>query len=101
MPEPLSPEQLDQIHNDLFAGRKINAIKLYREATNVGLKEAKDAVEAMADELYQRSPERFTRDPKAKGYGRDVRDDRLGRCCDDHLDLLTHPPLGVLLLRSI
>jgi hypothetical protein len=69
MPEPLSPEQLDQIHNDLFAGRKINAIKLYREATNVGLKEAKDAVEAMADELYQRSPERFTRDPKAKGCG--------------------------------
>ena len=23
----------------------------------------------MADELYQRSPERFTRDPKAKGCG--------------------------------
>jgi ribosomal protein L7/L12 len=31
----------------LQAGRKIEAIKVYREATGVGLKEAKDAVEAM------------------------------------------------------
>jgi hypothetical protein len=67
MPDPLTSEQLEQIHNDLFAGRKINAIKTYREATNVGLKEAKDAVEEMASELYQRSPERFTRDPNARG----------------------------------
>jgi ribosomal protein L7/L12 len=29
----------------LLQGRKINAIKLYREATGVGLKDAKDAVE--------------------------------------------------------
>jgi ribosomal protein L7/L12 len=31
----------------LQAGRKIEAIKAYREATGVGLKEAKEAVEAM------------------------------------------------------
>lgn len=36
-----SPEQL------LRAGRKIEAIKRYRELTGVGLKEAKDAVEAL------------------------------------------------------
>ena len=36
-----SPEQL------LRAGRKIEAIKRYRELTGVGLKEAKDAVDAM------------------------------------------------------
>ncbi len=36
-----SPEQL------LRAGRKLEAIKRYRELTGVGLKEAKDAVEAM------------------------------------------------------
>ena len=36
-----SPEQL------LRAGRKIEAIKRYRELTGLGLKEAKDAVEAM------------------------------------------------------
>jgi hypothetical protein len=34
---------------DLMRGtKKIEAIKLYREKTNVGLKEAKDAVEALA-----------------------------------------------------
>jgi ribosomal protein L7/L12 len=32
---------------ELGAGRKIEAIKLYRERTGVGLKEAKDAVEAL------------------------------------------------------
>ncbi len=31
----------------LRAGRKIEAIKRYREVTGVGLKDAKDAVEAM------------------------------------------------------
>jgi ribosomal protein L7/L12 len=32
----------------LQRGRTIEAIKIYREATGVGLKQAKDAVEAMA-----------------------------------------------------
>jgi len=40
------PEQ--QILELLAAGKKIAAIKLYREQTHVGLKEAKDAVEALA-----------------------------------------------------
>lgn len=49
------PEQLDTtlIHDDkrfeigraLADGKKIQAIKVYREATSLGLKEAKDAVE--------------------------------------------------------
>jgi ribosomal protein L7/L12 len=33
----------------LAAGRKIEAIKVYREATGVGLKDAKDAVEALEE----------------------------------------------------
>jgi ribosomal protein L7/L12 len=33
---------------ELLAGRKIQAIKVYREATGVGLKEAKEAVERLA-----------------------------------------------------
>ncbi len=37
-----------QILQLLAAGKKIAAIKIYREQTNVGLKEAKDAVEALA-----------------------------------------------------
>jgi ribosomal protein L7/L12 len=40
-----------QIEQELRAGRKINAIKLYREAHNVGLKEAKDAIDEMERNL--------------------------------------------------
>lgn len=35
----------------LLSGNKIEAIKRYREATGLGLKEAKDAVEALAAQL--------------------------------------------------
>ena len=44
-PEPDAPGEVLQ---ELLAGRKIHAIKAYREATGVGLKEAKDAVELLA-----------------------------------------------------
>ena len=42
-----SSQQEEQIRTLISAGNKIAAIKLYRELTGVGLKEAKDAVEAM------------------------------------------------------
>jgi ribosomal protein L7/L12 len=38
---------LDEINELLVQGKKIEAIKLYREQTGVGLKEAKDAIEAI------------------------------------------------------
>ncbi len=38
---------LDEVRRLKHDGNLINAIKLYRENTNVGLKEAKDAVEGM------------------------------------------------------
>ncbi len=38
---------LAQVQEMVRRGKKIQAIKLYREHTGVGLKEAKDAVEAM------------------------------------------------------
>ncbi|GIF41621.1 ribosomal protein L7/L12 [Actinoplanes xinjiangensis] len=44
-PEPDVPGAVLQ---ELLAGRKIQAIKEYRDATGVGLKEAKDAVEFLA-----------------------------------------------------
>lgn len=44
-PEPQAPAG---VLNELSAGRKIQAIKKYRDATGVGLKEAKDAVEQLA-----------------------------------------------------
>lgn len=47
---PLDPGSADPITPEIAAairaGRKIEAIKLYREAHGVGLKEAKDAVDA-------------------------------------------------------
>ncbi|UWZ34653.1 ribosomal protein L7/L12 [Dactylosporangium roseum] len=44
-PEPEAP---DAVLQELMAGRKIQAIKLFREATGAGLKEAKHAVELLA-----------------------------------------------------
>jgi large subunit ribosomal protein L7/L12 len=42
------PEFEAEVLNLVASGRKIEAIKVYRERTGVGLKEAKDAVEALA-----------------------------------------------------
>lgn len=47
MSDPIPPGQLHLIHEALRRGHKIEAIKLYREATGQGLAESKDAVEAM------------------------------------------------------
>jgi ribosomal protein L7/L12 len=63
----LSADLMAQLQEALFQGRKIEAIKRYRGATNQGLKESKDAVEKMEAELRQRSPERFS--AKASGKG--------------------------------
>ena len=41
------PELEAEVRELYRAGQKIQAIKLYRENTGVGLKEAKDAVEAL------------------------------------------------------
>ena len=53
----LSEEQLKAMTDALIAGRKIEAIKIYREATGLGLKEAKEAVEKLVDELSATHPE--------------------------------------------
>ena len=42
------PSKLNEIRSLAASGDKIAAIKLYREATGVGLAEAQDAVEALA-----------------------------------------------------
>lgn len=43
----LSPEEEEKVRNALAARKKIQAIKIYREATGVDLRESKEAVEAM------------------------------------------------------
>jgi len=67
MPASILPERRAWIEEALFKGEKVEAIKLYRDGTNQGLKECKEAVEKLEAELRLKSPERFT--AKAAGKG--------------------------------
>lgn len=46
-PSDLPPERLAEIRGELARGNKISAIKLMRDATGLGLAEAKQAVESL------------------------------------------------------
>jgi hypothetical protein len=59
MPDELTPEQTQQITNTLTSGRKLEAIKLYRDATGKGLKDSKDYVEALIPKLIEQDPEKY------------------------------------------
>jgi len=64
---PTPEAQLARIQAALFAGRKIEAIKVYREATGASLAEAKERVEAMEAELRRDQPDRFAARPAGQG----------------------------------
>ena len=55
----LSDEQWQEIEQQLFAGRKIEAIKLLREAMDCDLKEAKETIDEHEQELRAAYPEKF------------------------------------------
>lgn len=59
MSTSLSDAQINAISDALRGGNKIEAIKLYREATDLGLREAKDAVEALERDLRTKFPDQF------------------------------------------
>jgi len=63
----LLDQQLERIKEAIFAGRRIEAIKLHREATGLGLKESKDAVEELEALLRQTEGHRFIAKPAAAG----------------------------------
>ena len=67
MPVELTPEQRNAITEALHAGNKIHAIKLCREATGMGLAEAKDYIEKLAAELEQQPSTRFRAQTERKG----------------------------------
>lgn len=67
MPQELPEPVRTQIAEALMRGEKIGAIKLHREATHSGLKEAKDAVEELEARLRASSPEKFAATPKGGG----------------------------------
>jgi ribosomal protein L7/L12 len=43
----LAPEEVERVRGVLRTGNKLEAIKLHRELSGAGLREAKDAVDAM------------------------------------------------------
>jgi len=55
----LSESEWQPIDAELFAGRKIRAIKLLRVASGLGLKEAKETVEAREAQWRASNPEKF------------------------------------------
>ena len=59
-----SDETISNLSDALQSGRKIEAIKLCRELTGLGLKDAKEYVEKLEAELRKENPDTF---PEAKG----------------------------------
>ena len=64
---PIPPEKVAAFEAAIHSGRKIEAIKIYRETTGAGLAEAKTAVEKIEAELRAASPEKFKAAPVGKG----------------------------------
>ena len=67
--QPLPDDVTEEIKAALFQGRKIDAIKLYRQVSGQGLKEAIDFVENLEEELRVSDPMRFVSGPRGKGCG--------------------------------
>ncbi len=69
MSSQIPEEQLKLVKDAIFNGRKLEAIKLYKEFTSAGLREAKIAVEELEEELRKYSPEKFSSAPGAGAKG--------------------------------
>lgn len=64
MANQLSDAAREQILAALAKGQKIEAIKVYREATKTGLKESKEFIEDLLTQLRESDPDKY---PEAKG----------------------------------
>ncbi len=62
-----TPEEMQQISDALYAGRKIEAIKLYREASGKDLKDSKEFVESLESKLREETPDKFAHPPGKSG----------------------------------
>lgn len=65
-PDPDDRTAASAIEAAILSGRKIEAIKLYREQTGLGLAESKTAIDQLEAELRRSAPERFAR-PSGRG----------------------------------
>jgi len=64
-----TPEQMQEIEDALASGRKIEAIKLYREASGKGLKEAKEFIDELMPTLKKQHPKKYANVSTSKGSG--------------------------------
>ena len=64
---PADPQH-ERICEALFEGRKIDAIRLYRELSDTGLREAKEFIDTLEARLKREQPERF-KQPASPGGG--------------------------------
>lgn len=69
MSNDIPDDAKNEIADAIFAENKILAIKLYREATGRGLAESKEFIEQLADELREKSPEKFKPLKESAGCG--------------------------------
>ena len=60
MTENIPEETRTLIADAIFNRRKIEAIKIHREATGAGLAESKAFIEELTRELQEKAPEKFT-----------------------------------------
>ena len=67
MSRALPEDQNAKLEELLFQRRKIEAIKVYRELADVGLKEAKEDVEVLERALLSKYPEKFVPAKQSKG----------------------------------
>jgi len=69
MSQDIDPQVWNEIVSAIFEGQKFQAIKLYVEATDADLLEAKEVVDNLTEELRQESPEKFVETPRGSGCG--------------------------------
>ena len=69
MADQPTQQQIEEITRALAAGRKIEAIKIYREATGRDLKAAKEFIDALIPELKEQDPEEYANLSAAQGKG--------------------------------
>jgi hypothetical protein len=67
MSTPLPEDKLVEIKEAIYRGRKIEAIKIYRESTRVQLVDAKAEVDKLEEELRATRPENFMRTGERRG----------------------------------
>ena len=63
--QPLDPKIVEAVTEALANGEKIMAIKIYRDATGKGLRDAKEFIEQLTPRLLEQDPERFAKMAKS------------------------------------